>query len=72
MQQMPSLNLGFKAKLYLFLYAITELDFQLKFKFGIGLNSMKERAEELGGNCEITNSKLGGICVSAKLPIHIN
>lgn len=46
--------------------------FPAKYKYGIGLNSMKERAEELGGNCEIMNSKQGGICILTTLPISID
>lgn len=36
---------------------------------GIGLASMRERAEELGGTCVIANSLPGGVKVSAQFPI---
>ncbi len=36
---------------------------------GVGLQSMKERAEELGGTFAIEKSKLGGTCIRAALPI---
>jgi signal transduction histidine kinase len=36
---------------------------------GIGLNSMRERAAELGGRCEIENRPGGGTCVAAWLPL---
>lgn len=36
---------------------------------GIGLASMRERAEELGGACEFANGDAGGACVRADLPI---
>ncbi len=35
---------------------------------GVGLRSMRERAEELGGSCEISSRPGGGTCVSARLP----
>jgi two-component system NarL family sensor kinase len=38
-------------------------------KSGIGLNSMRERAEELGGACTISNHPDGGTRVWAKLPL---
>jgi signal transduction histidine kinase len=36
---------------------------------GIGLTSMRERAEELGGSCQVTGLTGGGTQVSARLPL---
>jgi two-component system, NarL family, sensor kinase len=36
---------------------------------GVGLVSMRERAEELGGTCLIENAPTGGTRVIARLPI---
>ncbi|HEU5099565.1 MAG TPA: histidine kinase [Roseiflexaceae bacterium] len=36
---------------------------------GVGLSSMRERATELGGNCEIGPAPGGGTCVMAWLPL---
>ncbi len=36
---------------------------------GVGLSSMRERAEELGGNCAIEPSSSGGVRVLARLPL---
>ena len=36
---------------------------------GVGLTSMRERAEELGGTCVIENRPEGGTRVAARLPI---
>jgi signal transduction histidine kinase len=36
---------------------------------GVGLNSMRERATELGGECTIENPQTGGTRVRARLPI---
>ena len=36
---------------------------------GIGLHSMRERAEELGGSCAIGPGNSGGVQVIAHLPI---
>ncbi len=35
----------------------------------VGLSSMRERADELGGECEILNELNGGTTVRARLPI---
>jgi signal transduction histidine kinase len=37
---------------------------------GVGLWAMRERAEELGGRCEIGVSARGGVRVTATLPVH--
>ncbi len=42
---------------------ITDVD-----KGGFGMSSMRERAEELGGNCAVVPSARGGTLVSALLP----
>lgn len=36
---------------------------------GVGFTSMRERAEELGGECVIENNKTGGVTVRARLPL---
>ena len=36
---------------------------------GVGLNSIRERATELGGVCKIENLPTGGTRVEARLPI---
>jgi signal transduction histidine kinase len=36
---------------------------------GVGLGSMRERAEELGGSCCISALPAGGTLVRAELPI---
>jgi len=38
-------------------------------RVGIGLVSMRERAEELGGICTIESSPGGGVYISAVLPL---
>jgi signal transduction histidine kinase len=43
-----------------------------KFQSGVGLTSMRERAEELGGHCEVTSNGLGGTQVTARLPFSAN
>lgn len=35
---------------------------------GVGLNSMRERAEELGGTLTVTTNPTGGTCLLARLP----
>ena len=35
---------------------------------GVGLTSMRERAEELGGLCEVKRGHTGGTCVQVRLP----
>ena len=37
---------------------------------GVGLSSMRERAEEIGGTCTITAGAAGGTLVLARLPVH--
>jgi signal transduction histidine kinase len=37
---------------------------------GIGLHTMRERAEEIGGSCEISSRANGGTLVTASLPRH--
>ena len=36
---------------------------------GVGLTSMRERAEELGGEFEMKNQPNSGVCISARLPL---
>ncbi|HEY6409603.1 MAG TPA: sensor histidine kinase [Ktedonobacteraceae bacterium] len=36
---------------------------------GVGLTSMRERAAELGGTCDIQPGKAGGTCVFARFPL---
>jgi signal transduction histidine kinase len=36
---------------------------------GVGMISMRERAEEIGGRCSIADSPLGGVRVLARLPV---
>jgi signal transduction histidine kinase len=38
---------------------------------GVGLDSMQERAAELGGRCSIGNDPDGGLRVSAVLPLQV-
>ena len=38
---------------------------------GVGLRSMRERAEELGGSCTIEALPAGGTCVAATLPLYL-
>ncbi len=37
---------------------------------GVGFHSMRERAEELGGECAIENNNAGGVTVRARLPLN--
>jgi len=37
---------------------------------GVGLDSMAERARELGGDCSIEAMPMGGTCVHARIPVH--
>jgi signal transduction histidine kinase len=39
-----------------------------KHKVGVGLHSIRERAEELGGRCTVESLAVGGTLVSAELP----
>ena len=39
-----------------------------KFQSGVGLTSMRERAEELGGTCEVGSNDGGGTRVATALP----
>lgn len=38
-------------------------------KSGVGLQSMRERAAEVGGSCEISNGEAGGVTVHLALPL---
>jgi two-component system, NarL family, sensor kinase len=38
-------------------------------KAGVGLTSMRERAEELGGTCTVRKNPAGGTSVWAALPV---
>ncbi|MBK9710632.1 MAG: sensor histidine kinase [Kouleothrix sp.] len=39
---------------------------------GVGLHSMRERAAELGGSCEIASAPGGGTCVTVWLPLPLS
>jgi len=39
-----------------------------QFRAGVGILSMRERAEELGGRCTIRSSASGGTLVTVELP----
>jgi len=39
------------------------------YRAGVGLHSMRERAEELGGSFAVTARPQGGTCVTASLPV---
>jgi two-component system NarL family sensor kinase len=39
---------------------------------GVGLSSMRERAEELGGTCDVDSNPHGGTRVLARLPLPIS
>jgi len=41
------------------------------FQRGVGLTSMRERAEELGGRCKIDAHEDGGVRITAVLPFAI-
>ncbi len=41
----------------------------LNRRAGVGLSSMRERAEEIGGSCVVENRESGGTRVTAKVPI---
>ncbi|WP_420631359.1 GAF domain-containing sensor histidine kinase [Candidatus Leptofilum sp.] len=43
-----------------------------KYQAGVGLNSMRERAEELNGRCMIQSLPEGGTQVQAQLPLEVN
>ncbi|WP_420643747.1 GAF domain-containing sensor histidine kinase [Candidatus Leptofilum sp.] len=43
-----------------------------KYQAGVGLNSMRERAEELNGVCMIQSLPEGGTQVQAQLPLEVN
>jgi two-component system NarL family sensor kinase len=38
---------------------------------GVGLNSMRERATELGGACTVTRGTVSGTVVRVRLPVHV-
>jgi signal transduction histidine kinase len=44
----------------------------MKRRAGVGLNSMRERAEELGGTLTITSISSGGTLLTARLPCTLN
>ena len=44
--------------------------FQTRRRGGVGLISMRERAAELGGRCEISSTPGGGTLITATLPIN--
>jgi len=41
------------------------------FRRGVGISSMMERADELGGMCAVENDPAGGTCVRAFLPLTV-
>jgi signal transduction histidine kinase len=47
------------------------LGLPLEPRLGVGLNSMRERAEELGGSCHIEPGPAGGTRVTARLPLDL-
>ena len=40
-----------------------------KFQSGVGLHSMRERADELGGRFEMENRATGGLRIYARVPL---
>ncbi|HJS19743.1 MAG TPA: GAF domain-containing sensor histidine kinase, partial [Anaerolineales bacterium] len=44
----------------------------MKRRAGVGLNSMRERAEELGGTLTVTSVPTGGTHLTARLPCRVN
>lgn len=44
----------------------------IKRRAGVGLNSMRERAEELGGSFMVTSGSTGGTLLTAHLPCRVN
>jgi two-component system NarL family sensor kinase len=36
---------------------------------GVGLSSMRERADELGGTCSVGSASVGGTVIRAELPL---
>ena len=42
-----------------------------ELRAGVGLSSMRERAAELGGSCEVAPVPTGGTCVLARLPLPV-
>ena len=46
----------------------SQLDVQ-RFYSGHGIRGMRERAEELGGTCEVSQQRAGGVSVLARIPL---
>jgi signal transduction histidine kinase len=42
------------------------------YNTGVGLQSMRERAAELGGSCRIESLAAGGVCVTAEFPLPVD
>ena len=54
------------------LYVAVEDDgrgLRAEYRAGVGMQSMRERAAELGGTCEIESRAGGGVCVTAVFPL---